>query len=673
MPDTIGTGEDIPNGKIVILEDSDKDGVMDRRTVFLDSLVLPRAICLIDEGILVAEPPRLWYYQIRNDRPVAKTLVDERYAVGGNVEHQPNGLLRALDNWIYNAKSGKRYRRSGDQWLIENTHFRGQWGISQDNYGRLYYNHNSANVIGDYFLPGFGSGNSHQKRVNGYNMGIVTNNRVYPARPTPGVNRGYMKGILDDSLRLANFTAACGPLVYRGDLFGPAYQSNVFVPEPSANLIKRNILTTTENYPVKGQQAYSGREFLASTDERFRPVSICNAPDGALYVVDMYRGIIQHKTYLTPYLKGEIVKRELTPPIDYGRIYKITPKGQPAAPLPALPDTDTGLVGLLGHPNGWIRDFAQQRLIDRKAKGVAPSLHRLVQNSSRELEIIHALWTLEGLGELSEKEVLPLLSHSSPALRIQGFGLIPSVITAGNYPLFVAEWHKRLQANDVLTFPYIAYNLHNIMQFNQETAWDLLQQLARLQPDNPYVADAVISNLYDRESRFQKELSALAGDTNSVIHKQLTAAINTAASSRSNRDPEALTRLYPKGAALYKTICQTCHGADGNGIESLAPPLNQSEWVTGDKDKLSAIVLFGLTGPITVNNRTYSTPEIAGEMPGIGYDPEMASSQIAELLTFIRKSWQNNAEPVHVEEVERVRTKLAKREKAFTVPELDGL
>ncbi|WP_261387541.1 hypothetical protein [Chitinophaga pinensis] len=138
MPDTVGTGEDIPNGKVVILEDTDHDGVADKRTVFIDSLVLPRAICLVENGILIAEPPKLSFIEINNDKPGKRTLVDDKYTEGGNVEHQPNGLLRAMDNWIYNAKSDKRYRKVGNKWVKELTHFRGQWGISQDNYGRLF-------------------------------------------------------------------------------------------------------------------------------------------------------------------------------------------------------------------------------------------------------------------------------------------------------------------------------------------------------------------------------------------------------------------------------------------------------------------------------------------------------------------------------------------------------
>jgi glucose/arabinose dehydrogenase len=377
MPDTLGTGEEKPTGKIVILSDKDGDGVMDDRKVFLDSLVLPRAICLIEDGILVAEPPSLWYYTIQNDKPASKTLVDSAYAEGGNVEHQSNGLLRSMDNWIYNAKSARRYRKQGNKWLIERTHFRGQWGISQDEWGRLFYNNNSENLLGDEFGPGLGAYNENQKRVTGFNKKIVPDNSVYPARPTPGVNRGYMKGVLDEKKRLTNFTAACGPVIYTGDLFDKKYSGNAFVAEPSANLIKRNILTA-DGYSINGKQAYTDKEFLASEDERFRPVNLYTGPDGALYIVDFYRGIIQHKTYLTTYLKNEIKKRELTQPLNCGRIYKIVPVAS-KVPLPALANDTASLLRLLYHGNGWMRNEAQQLMVDSKNSQLAGSLRKILQ------------------------------------------------------------------------------------------------------------------------------------------------------------------------------------------------------------------------------------------------------------------------------------------------------
>jgi hypothetical protein len=140
----------------------------------------------------------------------------------------------------------------------EHTHFRGQWGISQDEYGRLYYNTNSFNLLGDYFSPSLGAENPHQQKVAGYVEGIVSDNSVFPIHPTPGVNRGYMKDVLDDSLRLLEFTAACGPVVFNSDAFGKDYFDNVFVAEPAGNLIKRNVLTFYAD-STTGKEAYHNK------------------------------------------------------------------------------------------------------------------------------------------------------------------------------------------------------------------------------------------------------------------------------------------------------------------------------------------------------------------------------------------------------------------------------
>lgn len=669
MPDVYGRGEDTPNGKIVILEDTNGDGLMDTRKVFLDSLVLPRAICLIDGGILVAESPNLWYYDIKDDRPGRRILVDGKYSDEGNVEHQPNGLLRALDNWIYNAKSTKRYRKKGDQWLIEATHFRGQWGISQDNYGRLYYNDNSTNLVGDYFTPGFGAANPNLNNVAGYEERTVKDNRVYPARATPGVNRGYMPGVLDDSLRLVNFTAACGPVIYRGALFGAAYNFNAFVAEPSANLIKRDILSEN-GFVVAGKQAYKGREFLASIDERFRPVSLYNGLDGALYVVDMYRGIIQHKTYVTPYLRDMILKRKLTEPLGCGRIYKIVPKGKAVTAVKFSEDVKT-LVTLLGHQNGAVRDMAQQILIDGRYKNAIPYLRTALNDSAHPLLVIHAMWVLEGLSALQTNEVLTLLKSEDSVVKVQALSVIPSVINLTSYRYYIAALETLLAENNTQLAPYIAFLANYIGPYQADAAQNLLISLVRKYPDNPYVSSAVVSNLAYREELFAAKIARFVPDTNLSINKQLQNIVTRVRNTQKNRDPLLLSRAFPKGAALFASSCQTCHAADGNGISSLAPPLNKSEWVAGNKEKLISIVLYGLTGPVKVNGHLYETPEISADMPGIAHSDEISDDDVAQVLSFIRGSWQNNADKVSIDEVAKVRKRHPGREKAFTIEELE--
>ncbi len=668
MPDTAATGENRPNGKIVILEDENGDGIADHRKVFMDSLVLPRALCLVEDGILVASPPNLWYVEIKNDHAGKKVLVDGAYTIGGNVEHDANGLMRAMDNWIYNANSEKRYRKKGDHWITEWTRFRGQWGITQDDYGRLFYNNNSQNLLGDYFLPGPVAANINQRSISGYNVKIVENNRVYPARPTPGVNRGYMENILDDSLRLVNFTAACGPVIYRGGLFGEDYHNNAFVAEPSANLIKRNILEE-DGYVVKGRQAYEGREFLTSIDERFRPVNLYNGPDGALYITDMYRGIIQHKYYLTDYLKKEISKRSLSQPLNCGRIYKVVPEGTSLKPV-TMPADPLKLAALLRSANGWIRDKAQQMLVDGNLTKAIPALRENLKVTDNPITLIHSLWALEGMEALQVEDVLPLLQNSNNKIRVQAITVLPAVLNKTNYDQFAPVLQQMINNKDSIAAPYIAFRMRAIEPFNKSLADEMLMSLATTFPRNPFVSDAIINNLENREKAFYGRLTALLPDTSLTIIKQFKKTIYHISNRQIRKDTSLFRKQFPAGMNLFASTCQTCHGEDGNGIAALAPPLNNSEWVTGDRDKLIAIVLYGLTGPVKVNKKLYKSPEINGEMPGLAHNRDITDETIAQVLSYIRKNWNNNASGITRDEVIKVRQYWNERQQPFTAEEL---
>jgi mono/diheme cytochrome c family protein len=338
-----------------------------------------------------------------------------------------------------------------------------------------------------------------------------------------------------------------------------------------------------------------------------------------------------------------------------------------------LPDNPDKLVKLLGHANGWVRDNAQQILIDGKYTQAVPALRQALKQTDKPLLVMHALWTLEGLGVLQTEEVLASLKQPVWPIRMQGLSVLPSVVNKTNYRQFVPVLEQMVASNDTLAAPYIAYIANTVQAYDKAAATNLLQQVVKQYPDNKYVAAAVISNLQDREEAFQSEVLAYAPDTAFAVNKQLQRVVTNIRSAKANSDAKVLLKDFPKGAAMYASSCQTCHGADGNGVKSLAPPLNQSEWVTGDKAKLISIVLYGLTGPVEVNGHLYKAPEINGDMPGIGYDKSLANEDVAQLLSFIRKSWRNNAEEVSAEEVKQVREKLKDRQKAFTVAELNML
>ena len=124
------------------------------------------------------------------------------------------------------------------------------------------------------------------------------------------------------------------------------------------------------------------------------------------------------------------------------------------------------------------------------------------------------------------------------------------------------------------------------------------------------------------------------------------------------------------GMQLFQINCQTCHGVDGNGIKGLGAPLNESNWVQGDKSKLLAIVLYGLTGPVKVGDKLYAPPEVAPEMPAIGNNDKFGDQDIAQILSYIRNAWNNHADKIIEDDVKSARQKYGKREQPFTMDEL---
>ena len=252
MPDIDGNGEELPVGRVSVLTDTNFDGKMDSSTIFVDSLVLPRALAIVKGGALVVEDEVLWYMEdldgnLQMDK---KTIVDAEYGKKGVVEHAPNGLWRGMDNWYYNAKSNHRYRMVKGQWIKEETEFRGQWGVSHDNIGRLYYNYNWSQLHMDLVPPNYLSRNPNHQPTSGIDHSVSQDRGIFPIRTNPAINRGYIKGALNENGSLVEFTSACAPFVYRGDLFNSEIVGDVFVCEPTGNLIKRNLVSENELYPI---------------------------------------------------------------------------------------------------------------------------------------------------------------------------------------------------------------------------------------------------------------------------------------------------------------------------------------------------------------------------------------------------------------------------------------
>lgn len=510
MPDADGKGEHEPVSRIVILEDDDGDGQMDRSTVYLDKLVLPRAISFVEGGALIADPPHLYYTQDTDGDLVAdqKSIV-ATYGAEGNVEHAENGLLRGLDNWLYNAKSSRRFQFKDGRIHEEETNFRGQWGIAQDDYGRLYYNNNSFYLYGDMVPWEALDGHPGHPPAAGIEHPVAPDRNVYTARVNTGVNRGYLESTLRPDYRLRTVTAVSAPTIARGHRYPESTQGGTFIPEPSGNVVARFELHD-KGLEVSAQKkqhehpTWGPIEFLASTDERFRPVATAVGPDGFVYVVDMYRGILQHKTYLTTFLRKQIIERGLDQPVGLGRIYRIVHESDDATRTgPKLGGlTPEQLVPYLADPNGWVRDTAQRLIVD--AGTASPEVLRALKDMTQlgsELARIHALWTLEGLGQEDLGTLASAYQKGNDWVRVHALRIAaPHLASARQSQHALWKAYQGALSSDSRRVRLQAVTLLPNFQDNA-FALQTIGALSKSDLADPYFIDAAVSTLYGQETK----------------------------------------------------------------------------------------------------------------------------------------------------------------------------
>ena len=293
--------------------------------------------------------------------------------------------------------------------------------------------------------------------------------------------------------------------VYRGDQFPAEFAGNLFITEPAGNLVKRAVMTEGENGMRTIESAIEGKEFLTSTDERSRMVHAYSAPDGSLYLIDFYRGILQHSAYMTSYLRAQVVERGLDTPIGLGRIWRVRHReggagsGQPRMQT----ESSLELVAHLSHANGWWRDTAQRLIIERgETDEVVPALKGLVTGDAGELAKIHAVWTLEGLGRLDTTTLDKALRSSYPRVVAESIRAAESLVDG-------AESEKVFE---LLTLYREAANLHIRRQVAAtlglfgEKAVPFLAEMVKNDEKDLLIGDLAVSGLSGHELALFKAL-----------------------------------------------------------------------------------------------------------------------------------------------------------------------
>jgi putative membrane-bound dehydrogenase-like protein len=446
-------------GRVKLLEDTNGDGRPDRSTVFADGLVLPTGVMRWKKGILVTDAPNVWYLEDTNGdgRADVKEVLLTGFAFT-NPQHTVNSPVYGLDNWIYLAHEGfatailftkqfgdrgsdirfpsrpegptvKNERRNlrfrPDTWQIESLSSTSQFGLAFDAWGNLFCHNNSNHARHEVVAARYLQRNpdllipSAMQDISDHGAA----SQVFPITHRPRFE------LLTNSWE---FTSACGLTLYQGGLF----ETTSFVAEPAHNLVHRDALSPA-GATFTAQRVRDGVEFLASTDSWFRPVNFYVGPDGALYMLDYYRKIIEHPEWTSHEVA---TAKDLYDGNDLGRIWRIT-AGKPGPPqLPRLGGaSDQELAGYLAHPNLWWRRTAQRLLVDRKDPGAVEHVVRVLEKSGSAAGRVHALWTLEGLGKLDNVLVEKALADPEPGVRENALRLAESRLPALAEPLLRLE------------------------------------------------------------------------------------------------------------------------------------------------------------------------------------------------------------------------------------------
>jgi glucose/arabinose dehydrogenase len=416
MLDADASNEQTKVSRISLLEDTDNDGKMDKSSVFIDSLLLPRMILCVNHELLVNETNTITINSYKDTNgdgkaDVKRTVFEkEGYALSDrNMEHQRSGLDWNLDNYIYLTYEPVRFRYKNGMLEADSipAGTGGQWGVTHDNYGRLFLSTagGESPLVRVQINPAYGALDLPDQFSDEFQQ-------VWPIVATPDVQGGAPRLRPDSTLN--HFTGACGQSIYRGNSLPEDLMGDYMVCEPVGRIIRRAKVINLKGKTIV-QNAYYRQEFIASTDMNFRPVNSYTGPDGNLYIVDMHRGIIQQGNWTKPgtFLRKAIDAKGLSKNTGHGRIYRLVHDGYKLQQKPQmLNEPAAKLVTYLDHKNGWWRDNAQKQIVVLGDKSVVPSLEQIVSGQQAtlldkpsHLARIHALWTLEGLDAL-DKDIL---------------------------------------------------------------------------------------------------------------------------------------------------------------------------------------------------------------------------------------------------------------------------
>jgi putative membrane-bound dehydrogenase-like protein len=544
-----GDPKNVPGGRVKVLRDTDGDGRYDQATVFLDDLPFPNGVKAWRGGVLITAAPSVLYAEDHDgdDKADKRVVVYEGFTEG-NQQHRANGLRWGIDNWLYMANgdsggaiksiatgdllaiSGRDLRVRPDTGGLDAQAGQTQFGRCRTDWGD-WFGGNNANPMWHYVLE------DHYMRRNPH-VAPPENRKHVSVKPgaSPVFPLSKTLARFNDFNMSNRFTSACSPEIYRDDWRpgGPAVETHVFICEPVHNLVHHEVMTAngatfTSRRAADEQQS----EFFASSDNWCRPVMVRSGPDGAIWIADMYRAVIEHPEWIPHSWQRKL---DLRAGSNRGRIYRVVADRdamsarvdhKPAASIelataardiPKLDRADIpGVVAALDSANGWQRDMAQQMivellgpapkpplatalradgtiLVDEAARQKAIELLKaMARRNARPLARLHALCALDGIGALRADLVLAALEDSHAGVRRHAARLAETFLSDPESSTVVGEALVKAGADsEPAVRIQVAYSLG---------AWDErggapLARLAMRHLQDPYLVAAVLSSVH---------------------------------------------------------------------------------------------------------------------------------------------------------------------------------
>jgi len=687
MQDENGTGtKTLRNGRIKKLVDLDGDGRMDKATIFVDNLNLPRMILPLDDWIAVRETDTMDVIAYRDTD--GDGIADENkmlyekgpYSRNGpktSVEHQDSGMIWNVDNRIYITYNMERYQFTDGTWRAESQpgHWT-QWGLTHDDYGKLFWIDNTNPLKSAQFHP------KYWKTVHRLAKNLPAGDPVSLGKPyEPAFTKATSICLTGDrggqASAVRGFTSACGQSIYRGNKFPYDSRGAYFFCDPTIHVVRRAYVKYPDGKLMLRKAEPEGEEFFRSSDFNSRFINTAVGPDGCLYVTDMYRGIIQDAPWFNEGNREFARRTGVNKHIQMGRIWRIRHQDhRPYQEKPQmLSESTEELVRHLQNPIGWWRDTAQKLILLRNDREKAiPLLEGLFRFTQSPLSRIHALWTLDGMHAITPEIKKEALMDRAAEIRRAMVQIIEPGLPEEVDLLLPLENERDPRVAEQLIF--------SLGTTDDPQAEKLIQTLASRHLRDQGVMLATTISLWGKKNlpfiqqvkskkAFEKMSKDQRGSTDMAWNRILSSWDR---GMKFAKDFDTTHRkMIQNGEKLYFQHCTSCHGADGKGVQVpdtdqyLAPSLVDSKRVHGNPEQLVPLFFHGLMGPIDEKN--YSAGYMA-PAKAFGIERE---DRLAELLTYIRYAWGKEGDCVEKETVSTIRRKHTDRNKPWTDQELKEL